>query len=99
MALSGQGDDFTSVSDLCQTVRSGVYLEESVIPYVPVWPEETSVPLNAYLLDFYKHGDTNALTTANGISRGNVWFVLNGRFLIRPSRRDSKAVCPVEMNH
>lgn len=80
VALSGHGDDFKSVSELCQTVRANVYLEESVIPYVPLWPDETSIPLNAYLLDFYKHGDISALVNANGISRGNVWFVLNGKY-------------------
>jgi hypothetical protein len=81
VALSGHGDDFDSISDLCQTVRSGVYLEESVIPYIPLYPDETSIPLNSYLLDFFKHGDILALEKANGISAGNVWFVLNGMLL------------------
>ncbi|KAH7057428.1 hypothetical protein B0J12DRAFT_413955 [Macrophomina phaseolina] len=74
VALSGHTDDFSSVSDLCSTVRSGVFLEEAVIPYVPVEPE---LPLNAYLLDFFKHGDVTALAEANKIKRGDVWFVLN----------------------
>jgi hypothetical protein len=78
IALSGHGDEFKTISDLCQTVRTGVYLEESVIPHIALYPEETTNPLNAYLLDFYKHGDVSALEKANRISPGNVWFLLNG---------------------
>lgn len=47
VALSGHGDDFATISDLCRTVRSGVFLEEAVIPYVSLHPEETKTPLNA----------------------------------------------------
>jgi hypothetical protein len=78
VALSGYGDEFVSIPDLCRTVRDGVYLEEGVIPHVALYPDETSVALNSYLLDFYKHGDTIALEKANRIPRGNVWFLLNG---------------------
>lgn len=47
VALSGHGDDFATISDLCRTARSGVFLEEAVIPYVSLHPEETKMPLNA----------------------------------------------------
>lgn len=46
VALSGHGDDFESISELCQTVRSGVWLEEAVVPHIPVGSEE-SMPINA----------------------------------------------------
>ncbi|KAJ4346790.1 uncharacterized protein N0V89_010722 [Didymosphaeria variabile] len=77
VALSGHGDTFESVHDLCTTTRSGVFLEESVIPYVGLYPEESEMPLNAYLYDFFNHGDVNAIVIANRIRRGDVWFVLN----------------------
>ena len=77
VALSGHGDDFSLISDLCSTVRSGVFLEKEVIPYIDLYPEETRTPLNAYLYDFYMHGDTTALENANGIRKADVWFVLN----------------------
>jgi hypothetical protein len=77
VSLSGHGDEFDSISDLCGTVRSGVFLEEAVVPYLPIHPE-SDVPLNAYLYDFYKHGDLNALEKANKIRRSDVWFHLNG---------------------
>jgi hypothetical protein len=32
--------------------------------------------LNAYILDFYTHGQVQPLSNANGIRRGDVWFVL-----------------------
>lgn len=77
VALSGHGDDFANIHDLCSTVRNGVFLEENVIPYVALYPQESTVPLNAYLLDFYKHGSVSDLERANGIRRGNIWFALN----------------------
>ncbi|KAF9737049.1 DEAD/DEAH box helicase [Paraphaeosphaeria minitans] len=77
VALSGHEDTFQSVHDLCTTTRSGVFLEEAVIPYVGLYPEESELPLNAYLYDFFNHGDVNAIVIANRIRRGDVWFVLN----------------------
>lgn len=83
VALSGHGDDdFSSIHDLCSTVRSKIFLEEAAIPYLPVWNKEKDVPLNAYLYDFYKHGDIRALAKANMVKAGDVWFVLNDFSLI-----------------
>jgi len=77
VALSGYDDKFESIHDLCSTSRSGVFLEEAVVPHVGLYPEDSDLPLNAYLYDFFMHGDVNALITANKIRRGDVWFVLN----------------------
>ncbi|KAE9979379.1 hypothetical protein EG327_007041 [Venturia inaequalis] len=82
VALSGHGDEFKSIGDLCRTVRAGVFLEESVIPHVKIHPQETDAPLNAYLYDFFKHGDVSALEKGNGIRRGEVWFLLNDFSLV-----------------
>ncbi|PVH90972.1 P-loop containing nucleoside triphosphate hydrolase protein [Periconia macrospinosa] len=81
VALSGWGDNFDSISELCDTVRAGVFLEESVVPYLPIHPEST-VPLNAYLYDFYKHGDVSALERANKIRKSDLWFHLKDFSLI-----------------
>ena len=78
VALSGHGDTFESISDLCRTTRSGVFLEEAVIPHLDVYPDESKTPLNAYLYDFFMHGDIDALAKANGIKKSDVWFLLNG---------------------
>ncbi|KAF7715746.1 Uncharacterized protein PECH_006191 [Penicillium ucsense] len=80
-ALSGNSDQVKSISDLCQTVRSGVWLEEAVVPYVDVSPEGEA-PLNAYLYDFFKHGNVSALQRENGIRRGDMWFLLNDFSLV-----------------
>lgn len=47
VALSGHGDTFESISDLCRTTREGVFLEEAVIPHLTVYPDEANTPLNA----------------------------------------------------
>ncbi|CAI6100134.1 unnamed protein product [Clonostachys chloroleuca] len=76
VALSGFDDTFKSIHDLCSTVRGGVFLEESAIPYIPVWPRETATEHNAYLYDFYKHASMSVLVRDNRIKDGDVWFLL-----------------------
>ena len=85
-ALSGFQDGFKSIHELCETVRAGVFLEESAIPYIPIAPKETNgMPWNAYLLDFFKHGDMGALVRDNGIKGGDVWFRLKDFSLVLAS--------------
>ncbi|KAI7914344.1 DEAD/DEAH box helicase [Pyricularia oryzae] len=82
-ALSGFTDSFNSIQELCQTVREGVFLEESAVPYIKIYPDDTDgVPWNAYLYDFFMHGDLKALVTGNGIKEGDVWFRLKDFSLI-----------------
>nr|KMM70159.1 DEAD/DEAH box helicase [Coccidioides posadasii RMSCC 3488] len=82
-ALSGHEDNWETIADLCTTVRNGVWLEKTVVPYVGVFPdEEGQLPLNAYLYDFYKHGNDQALEKYNGIRKGDIWFVLNDFSLV-----------------
>jgi hypothetical protein len=52
VVLSGHGDEFDGISDLCRKVRSGVFLEESVVLYLPISSINMSTPLNVYLFDF-----------------------------------------------
>ncbi len=82
-ALSGLADSFETIDELCSTVRDGVFLEQTAVPSIPVYPEETGgVPFNAYLYDFFRHGELQTLTTANGIKRGDVWFKLKDFSLV-----------------
>lgn len=76
VALSGFTDDFHSIRELCSTVRDDVFLEESAIPYIPIWPHDTDVEFNAYLHDFFKHGSMDVLVRDNRIKAGEVWFLL-----------------------
>ncbi|PNS19178.1 hypothetical protein CAC42_1914 [Sphaceloma murrayae] len=82
VALSGHGDQFNTIAELCRTARSGVWLEEAAIPHVTLYPDEAQMPLNAYLYDFFKHGDVATLEKANGIRPGDVWFLLNDFSLV-----------------
>ncbi|KAL8736319.1 MAG: hypothetical protein Q9181_002497 [Wetmoreana brouardii] len=91
VALSGHGDDFTSIPDLCRTVRSGVFLEENVIPHLDVYPDEIETPLNAYLYDFYMHANVDALERANGVRKSDVWFLLNDFSLVLATIQTSLA--------
>ncbi|KAI3082951.1 hypothetical protein CBS147353_2546 [Aspergillus niger] len=82
VSLSGHGDNWSSIPDLCQKVRSGVWLEQAVVPYVGLYPEEGQLPLNAYLYDFFKHGNVKALEKWNMIRKGDIWFLLNDFSLV-----------------
>lgn len=84
-ALPGFTDKFDTVHDLCETVR-GRFLEESAVPYIPIAPKETgAVPWNAYLFDFFKHGDMETLKSVNQIKGGDVWYHLKDFSLILSS--------------
>jgi superfamily II RNA helicase len=82
VGLSGYGDEFDSVADLCDTVRSGVFLEQSVVPHLELYPGELKAPLNAYLYDFFQHGSQMPLEQANRIPRSESWFLLNDFSLV-----------------
>jgi len=78
VANSGHGDVFHSVSELAATARSGISLNEHAIPSLEhlVASREGykgGFALNAYIYDFYIHGQVSTLATANGIRRGDIW--------------------------
>lgn len=85
-ANSGLDDHFYSVTDLVRTVRKGIHLHEHAIPSMHQLIAHSDVPnvvrtdyehqLNAYILDFYTHGQLPTLTNANGIRSSDVWFLL-----------------------
>ncbi|CAH1763007.1 4789_t:CDS:10 [Entrophospora sp. SA101] len=69
MAMSGSiGDKFSSIYDLSNHIHSKIYIDSYSIPYV-----ETDIELNAYLCDFFSHGQPETLINANGIRPGEVW--------------------------
>lgn len=74
VALSGHSDIFDSIADLCASTRSDIFLEKAVIPYLDI---PSTVPLNAYLYDFFRHGIAQQIEIANGIRKGEIWFLLN----------------------
>ncbi|KAI0048817.1 P-loop containing nucleoside triphosphate hydrolase protein [Auriscalpium vulgare] len=81
VANSGHSDRFANIEDLASTVRRGIHLNGHAIPSferITATPEDSRKPfvLNAYLYDFYMHGQDAALVNMNGIRRGDVWYVL-----------------------
>ena len=81
VANSGHDDHFGTVSELAHTCRSGLHLNEHSVPSMrqfTLTPGEDggALPLNAYLLDFWIHGQPAALVTANGIRQGELWYLL-----------------------
>ncbi|KAJ3722132.1 hypothetical protein DFJ43DRAFT_668590 [Lentinula guzmanii] len=83
-ATSGLDDHFTSIHDLVSTVRKGIHLHEHAIPSMQGFIDHSALSnlmkpeheLNAYIFDFYSHGQLSTLAEANGIRRGDVWYKL-----------------------
>ncbi|RGP72272.1 dead deah box helicase [Fusarium sporotrichioides] len=82
VALSGFGDDFTTINELCSGVRGDVFLEESAISCIPIWPHDTDTEFNAYIYDFFKHGSMKVLVRDNHVKQGDVWFHLKDFSLV-----------------
>jgi hypothetical protein len=75
VATSGHDDTFGDVGELARTVRHGVHLNKHAIPTIE-HILDSKLPLNAYLYDFFVHGQVDALVNMNGLRRGDVWFAL-----------------------
>ncbi|CAG8631284.1 15577_t:CDS:10, partial [Cetraspora pellucida] len=72
IAMCGSiGDNFLNIEDLCEHIHHKIYLDLYSIPYIKV-----SENLNAYLMDFFNHGQEKTLNLANGIRPGEVWQCL-----------------------
>ena len=82
VANSGHGDSFANVFELMQTSRTGINLNAHAIPSMSHLTTSLSDKhdeqhmMNAYLLDFYIHGQVSTLAHANGIRRGDIWYLL-----------------------
>ena len=75
VAASGHGDTFNTIDDLAHNTRDGILVEASAVPSMDSFI--TPPVLDAYLLDFFKHGQVQALIDGNGLGRGEVWYVLD----------------------
>ncbi|KAG8876124.1 hypothetical protein FRB98_007452 [Tulasnella sp. 332] len=76
VATSGIVDNgIGSVESLVRTVRSGIHLNKRIVPPIAALTDG-DLPLNAYILDFYKHGQEQALHRSNMLRVGDIWFAL-----------------------
>ncbi|KAJ7686854.1 hypothetical protein B0H17DRAFT_1071320 [Mycena rosella] len=83
VANSGHTDDFHSVEELAHSARTGLHLNNNAIPSLKhLTTTGDGHVLNAYLLDFYIHGQVATLAKANGIRRGDVWYLLQDFTLV-----------------
>ncbi|CAE6339059.1 unnamed protein product [Rhizoctonia solani] len=71
VANSGHSDSFTSIAELCRSTRSGLSLNSHNVPSF-----DYEAPVNAYALDYWQHESVRPLIEANGLRRGEIWFVL-----------------------
>lgn len=62
MAVSGHGDSFQDVEDLLCSTREGMLFERALLPVY-----DCGYTKNAYLVDFYKHGQRQPLVLENGL--------------------------------
>ena len=78
VATSGHGDVYTDVDELTRTVREGVHLTKHILPTLETFEsgDQSGRYINAYLWDFYNHGQESPMSQANGIPRGHVWYLL-----------------------
>lgn len=91
VANSGHTDVFRTIDDLAQNVRSGIHIKEHGIPSFRHMTTENPHALNAYILDFYVHGQVEALVVYNGIRRGEIWYLLQDFTLTLKAIRASLA--------
>lgn len=76
VATSGHFDEFGSAEEIARSVRRGIHLNVHAIPNMQPFIAQGEHVLNAYLLDFFTHGQVKTLENANGIRRGDVWYYL-----------------------
>jgi len=62
IAVSGHADQFQDVNDLISCTREGMFFESALIPVYGC-----DYTKNAYLVDFYKHGQRRPLVEENGL--------------------------------
>ncbi|XP_040274578.1 probable ATP-dependent RNA helicase DDX60 isoform X1 [Bufo bufo] len=83
--LSGNTDnDLMSMKNLSSLMMQTVHIPERYIPLLPF--EKTDMfgrkrYLNAYALDFFKHGSLAAIVVDNGLNSGEAYYVLRDFYL------------------
>lgn len=69
--LAGYDEEFSSTQQLVQCVRPGILLDAASVPSVQMTNRNGQVlPLNRYILDYWGHGQKQALVHANGLREG-----------------------------
>lgn len=80
VASSGLTDSFETVFELADTARAGLNLNASAVPSLAFLSSDEHV-LDAFVYDFWKHGQIDPLVKINGIRRGDVWYKVRAEML------------------
>ncbi|KAJ8293829.1 putative helicase [Rhodotorula toruloides] len=76
-AASGHGDDFHNITELARSARAGVVVQQHAVPELASPPfDSPEHDLDAFVVDFYRHGDLQTLIRESSIERGDVWYRL-----------------------
>ncbi|GAA5967019.1 hypothetical protein JCM21900_002356 [Sporobolomyces salmonicolor] len=76
-ATSGHSDDFASVAELARSARSGIVVQQHAVPELASpGLDSQEHHLDAYIVDFYRHGSLEVLVRENSMSRNTVWYHL-----------------------
>lgn len=71
VTLAGYDEAFSSTQQLLRCVRPGILLDAASVPSVQMTNRNGQVlPLNRYILDYWGHGQKQALVHANGMREG-----------------------------
>ncbi|XP_038611250.1 probable ATP-dependent RNA helicase DDX60 isoform X2 [Tachyglossus aculeatus] len=80
VCLSGYTDrDLLGSDSFSSVVLQSIGVNDSLVPVLDLKKYDSRgrrMPLNAYALDFYKHGSITALSEDNGLHRGEVFLLL-----------------------
>ncbi len=69
---AGHAEHFSSLEEVVQCVRPGILLDAASVPSVRMTDRHGRVlPLNRYILDYWGHGQKQALVLANGLREGD----------------------------
>ncbi|GAA6015723.1 hypothetical protein JCM10207_008775 [Rhodosporidiobolus poonsookiae] len=76
-ATSGHSDDFKSVVELGRSARAGIVVQQHAVPELasPTFDSKEH-QLDAYVVDFYRHGSLEVLVRESSLSRQSVWYAL-----------------------
>ncbi len=70
--IAGRTDKFESVNDMKKSLRSNLFID----PRLLAQTQPIQAALNAWALDFFKHGQLEALEHDNGIQPGNMYDLI-----------------------
>lgn len=88
------------IDHLLEIVRQDVYTDINIVPILRLKncnSVGTVQPLNAYALDFFKHGSVKAIQKENGIKAGEVFQILKDfLFTIMSISASVEEMCPEE---